>query len=465
MATVALSGTASGGAAISAAIILSYEPSNLPDPGLSDLVDTYNDPSAPTSSRVGPGPAHVASAGQTFTPFLRTSLDIHGVANSNYSLITLTQPSGTRQGDLMIAVVVNGQASTLSGWTTLYRNNGSNPILAHNSVGVFYRYAQATDANTTWAQNANTDSFAQLRVYGNASGVQIASANTTRSTTGAGNVMSTSAATLPANHLAAFFFTGYGQNTIYALNSWSTDLTAAAGLHAVAGNNYFVMASGEVQTAVQTTFPQRNFTVTGASTSANGNAVFLNSVNFVLDVLPAVLYPYADVSLEEAVGPTQDSVDVEWVHLLMDDQHSGQSDYGYAENPLHGTGTLHTCERWFRLRFAPGYGTARAFRFWLLESSAPPGWTLRYGTTPSYAAPTSVPSSVATNPLPTSDPGRAAPNVNASAQLIGTETQYTDWIVMQATVDTDLANHGPVIGFSAEGALIPIELRFAWTET
>lgn len=176
----------------------------------------------------------------------------------------------------------------------------------------------------------------------------------------------------------------------------------------------------------------------------------------------------AIVTVEEVVG-SGDSSDVEqYVHLMASDAHSPQIPYGYAEGALNdtGSGVLYTFERWVRVRFDPEFGAVRAFRLWAPNLVyLPPGWSVQFGVAHDFQTPVNTASSIAVEPVPTSDPGAESPNAGGDVALTGTGTQHSDWIVLQASVDTAIAGPGPVLGFSTEGALIPIEFTFVWTES
>lgn len=189
---------------------------------------------------------------------------------------------------------------------------------------------------------------------------------------------------------------------------------------------------------------------------------------------------YAKVTVEEAVKQVQDTITVQtYVHLLGTDAHSTQTLLGYTLSPLRLqannsvdpiTGDQvpgapgYTFERWFRIRFDPPFNAVYGMRFWVPNYKPVVGWSVSWGTSPTYQTPVGTQSAIATNDLPTTDPGPAMPNISGYQRLPGTGTQYSDWIVVQATADPALAGVGPILGFTAEGTLIPITFNINWIE-
>lgn len=170
------------------------------------------------------------------------------------------------------------------------------------------------------------------------------------------------------------------------------------------------------------------------------------------------------VALQEAVGADQDTVGITIVHLLGDDVHSGGTDRVPVPLSLNGSpGPVYSFERWIRLIMTPPFVSLQEFRFWVPNYVSEPGWQVTWGTTPTYQTPVDTQSSIATAPLPTTDPGRANPNINVGASFLGTGTQYSDWIVVQASVDSS-ASVGPLLGFNPDSSPVEIEYMFAWTE-
>lgn len=190
---------------------------------------------------------------------------------------------------------------------------------------------------------------------------------------------------------------------------------------------------------------------------------------------------YATVTAEEAIGPDQNTLTITggYVHLLGTDAHSSQELLGYTKSPLRFVPLTNistpddaavaptpeqTYERWFRIRFDPPFNAVYGIRFWVPNYLPVPGWTILWGSSSTYQAPVSTPSAIAVNDLPTTDPGPAMPNCGGYQRLPGTGTQYSDWIVVQATAEPDVAGVGPVLGFTAEGTLIPITFNINWIE-
>lgn len=170
----------------------------------------------------------------------------------------------------------------------------------------------------------------------------------------------------------------------------------------------------------------------------------------------------AYASIEEGVGTEDVLTLTSWVHLLSADVHSGQSPYAYSEHALRAdTETIqYSYERYIRVRCAPMVGEFSDFRFWAPAlADLPQGWTVRWGTVQYFDTPTNAPSSIATEAVPTSDPGSSVIGATPGTEIL------TDWIVLQAVADTAITGVGPILGFTTEGVLRPIDLQFAWTET
>lgn len=170
------------------------------------------------------------------------------------------------------------------------------------------------------------------------------------------------------------------------------------------------------------------------------------------------------VALQEAVGAGPDILGATIVHLLGVDVHSGGTSRIPVPLTLDGSGPVYSYERWIRLIMTPPFVALQDFRFWVPNYVSEPGWQVTWGTTGTYQTPVNTPSSIATSPLPTTDPGRTNPNVNAGDVFSGTGTQYSDWIVVQASVDSS-ASVGPLLGFNPDSSPVEIEYMFAWTET
>lgn len=173
----------------------------------------------------------------------------------------------------------------------------------------------------------------------------------------------------------------------------------------------------------------------------------------------------ATITLQEAVGAGEDIETIgQYVNLLSVDAHSNQSLYGYTAGVLTGSGTVYSYERWIRVRFDPPFNAVWAMRFYVPNYASEPGWTLNFGTSTTYQQPVNTGSAIAIVPVPTTDPGPTLPNCGGYTRLPGTGTQYSDWIVMQASVDTSVATPGPVLGFTVEGTLNPIQYVVNWIE-
>lgn len=155
----------------------------------------------------------------------------------------------------------------------------------------------------------------------------------------------------------------------------------------------------------------------------------------------------ATVRLHEATGYGPDleySVDA----LSLGDRDTASS----AHNPLavNSDGTPATStERWLRIQFAPPFTRISRLRFWCPNLALGNGWTLYWGTTASFRKPTRHASDIATEDLPTGDPGRALLTVPAA-----TDSATSDWLVLQASCT----------GIPGPMQEPPPRLRFAWTQ-
>lgn len=170
------------------------------------------------------------------------------------------------------------------------------------------------------------------------------------------------------------------------------------------------------------------------------------------------------VRIEEAVGAPPGAIRVTGVvHLMAADAYSNGLD-GYLDSPLRSEADLspgRSTERWFRIAFEQPFVLVKDFRFWMPNLSVPLGWTFRYGVSPAYQQPTNASSAIATQVVPTTRPDD--PNAGGVPGEDGTEERYSDWIVLQASVDGD-APAGPLLGYDVQNLPIPIEYRFEWTQ-
>lgn len=173
----------------------------------------------------------------------------------------------------------------------------------------------------------------------------------------------------------------------------------------------------------------------------------------------------AVVELVERIGSAP-SMDIATTVLNLQTTDDYSTPTSYLEHALPArtdNGPVYSMERWCRLRFSGDFGSVQQGRFWVAGWSNPPGWTVRWGTTLDFDTPTNSVSSYALSPLPTSDPGENSPNIMGSGSLLGTETQYSFWVVLQAVATGDAAT-GPISGFELDGDPVSIPYRFAWTE-
>lgn len=170
------------------------------------------------------------------------------------------------------------------------------------------------------------------------------------------------------------------------------------------------------------------------------------------------------VSLQEAIGPVDDISFVElapngFVHLLGTDEHSNQHDVGYARSEL-SPDSPYSFERWLRIKFFGTTYSVRTFRFWATVT-VPDGWELKFGSASDYAQPTNDASSIATNAVPTSDPGTE--NCGGATD-VSDGTNYSDWIVLQAHVpDFSAVAPGPMLGSTGGEVVNPVLIQYHFT--
>lgn len=172
----------------------------------------------------------------------------------------------------------------------------------------------------------------------------------------------------------------------------------------------------------------------------------------------------ATVTSVEAIGMPPGSFQAaEYIHLLQVDAFS-RGRLGFIDSPIlpreDGSASF-SMERWLRFRFQQPFTQVFDFKFWMPSLVVPPGWTVQYGTTTAYQMPTNGPSGIATGPVPTTKP--LEPNCGGVPPLNGDEERYSDWIVLQATVNGD-APVGPILGFGPDNQPLPLQYRFDWTE-
>lgn len=188
---------------------------------------------------------------------------------------------------------------------------------------------------------------------------------------------------------------------------------------------------------------------------------------------PSVL---ATVSLQEAIGagPTIRALtsSEQYLHLqAISSLSEAATATSYLDAPMqsHGetSGTLYTFEKWIRVRFDPPFNTVSRFRFWTpnLDPAvlAAAGRSVQWGSTDSYRPPMNSPSTIAVNPILTADP--VSPNCGGEQHLEGTQTRYSDWIVLQACAQLGVADPGPALGYDSSNEPVQIAFAFAWSET
>jgi len=168
----------------------------------------------------------------------------------------------------------------------------------------------------------------------------------------------------------------------------------------------------------------------------------------------------SELSVEEAVGSSMQVQTASQIHLLGEDQFSGD-EYGYLDSPLwvgSDGAPRYSMERWFRLVFTMPFTDIRRVHLWLPQTM-PPGWLLRLGTSLTYFTPTTASSTIAATPAPmtrTSEP-------NVALADNGVVERRTEWIVLQAVVDGD-APSGPPLGYGLDGQPNPLEYHVEWSE-
>jgi hypothetical protein len=478
-----LSGTSAGSSTAAGILDISFETSNEP-PATWDGVASYTgDPTLPTTGTVTSGVADGLpnNAQIPLTPFLRTVISSTPRTLGSSETAQVTIPSGILKGDVLVAAVVCPTTSTLptiqasilpapGSWTM----RASLVDSAHSiNTSIWTYVSTGNDAGTVWYFGASVTNFVQIRVYGNA--VYKSTYITENALGGGGESTGVTLSDAPVGGLAAYFWPGDYSSFPSFRATFPAQLTnTAVGNSGLRGG----CASAEIAT-VASAQPVRTAVLTPLITGVTLGKMF----QVVVELDPLRVVRYAHVQVEEAVGASRNTVELEtYLHVMGADEHSPQTAYGFTQAGMNdssssypGTTTfpgdtfpedLYSYERWVRVRFDPNFNTVRAFRFWAPNmTDVPIGWTVKYGTTSTYATPVNTASSIATSPVPTSDPGQASPNAGGAVRLAGTGTQYSDWIVLQASADVAVVGPGPVLGFSLEGTLIPIEFRFAWTET
>lgn len=165
----------------------------------------------------------------------------------------------------------------------------------------------------------------------------------------------------------------------------------------------------------------------------------------------------AAFALLEAVGQDSDQVLLDQsVRFLTVDAHSDEGTYlKHPLRPPADGSPRYSYERWIRYQFTPPFGAVKAFRFWIDPVDIPIGWTLRWGVSDVYVAPSNGPSGYALNDLPVADPGENFPNAGGETPLPGTKEQYSKWIVLQASTSAE----------AVEGSeLSNLMFHFAWVD-
>lgn len=179
------------------------------------------------------------------------------------------------------------------------------------------------------------------------------------------------------------------------------------------------------------------------------------------------------VAIIETIGAagTDSRIVNQYLALYATDKHGADDPRDYILDPLDTASTtpIYTCERWFRVRFQYPFDYVDGLRLWSVTNTSDllPGWTVKWGTTDTYATPTTGASSVATSSLPLSDPGSSSRNLMDSGPVTGLSSDYfSKWVVIQARFDPAVAGLGPFLGFTSEGAIpFALQLEVAWAES
>lgn len=465
MADVDLAGVIEGGSQATGVLFTSTLGTNTPQPSSGNVV-AYTDPTAPAGGAYPGVDDDMPNSGVTLQPFLRafmpTSLPSFGYEGE--VSVGFTYPEDSVAGDLAILVMtsmVNSSSTpdgltVPNGWTQIYKSSTGG-----TRVWVHYLTDGEPGQQVTSFASLYSGGVALAGVWGNAQFAQIlnnADYNT-RTVTAPG-------ITIPGGDAGVFFYLAqksYNSGNVYN-PTWTPSSILAHVETFTAPMGYYTVP------VVADYYPVQDSLVAPEITAANGGTgwTLTGTSNFAIWLRGITVFPYATVNVEERTGDNTSSDIEQFVHLMARDMHSPQIAYGYAEGAMNdtGSGVLYTYERWIRIRFDPKFNTVKGFRFWAPNMTAlPDGWTVNYGTATEFQTPANTESSIAVTPVPTSDPGSASPNAGGEARLAGTGTQYSDWIVLQASVDTAVVGPGPVLGFSTEGTLIPIEFCFVWTET
>lgn len=450
-----LTATLPGSTVVSAGLFVSSFGSNTPTPDVGNIT-AYVDPSAPTQGSATPGAdLGLPNHGVQRQPFLRgiltfTSMSVGYDGNRN---IGWTYPGDAQVGDAVV-IALQGLASNVTppkGWAELNNTSG---------VRVWAHYLEDGEAGTQI--NSFVTGYSSMLavggIWGNAQ-VDAVLGNTAYTA----NSATAPQITASPGDAVAFIWMPYKSYSSPYQISWTAPGYVQHLKDSATNYNYYYWP------AIGDAYPTTDTYYAPALTATTSGVSLGHSINFSIRLRGLIVFPYAEVALEEAVGPAQDTQDVEsFLHLMALDEHSPQDQYGYAQGAMNdtGSGVLYTYERWVRVRFTPQFNTVKDFRAWAPNLvDIPEGWTIKFGTASSFQTPVNTASSIATIPMPTSDPGAASPNAGGESPLAGTGTQYSDWIVLQASADTAVVGPGPVLGFSTEGTLIPIQFAFTWIET
>ena len=118
----------------------------------------------------------------------------------------------------------------------------------------------------------------------------------------------------------------------------------------------------------------------------------------------------------------------------------------YTDHPITASDTANqgrSYEVWLRAHFTGTFNKIDNLQFWMSTNFSPAtGLTVYWkgNNVGNYATPVKTDSTVATNAVPTSDPGTANVSIGGSLSGALTEAGYSDYIVLQLDVATTAAS-------------------------
>ena len=161
---------------------------------------------------------------------------------------------------------------------------------------------------------------------------------------------------------------------------------------------------------------------------------------------------------------TGDEQETDYLHVLGVDSYSGDP-LDFARKGIRvdvGGAPTFSYERWFRFKFDWPFTFVRDFHFYAPNLVVPSGWTFLWGQAETFSSPGRNQSIIATLPLPTTK--TEEPNLGPFGEQLGDQERFTNWIVLQASVNGD-QQPGPMMGFAGPAEPVYIDYRLEWTES